>query len=147
MSPTEASFFESLSSLRFANTVSQCELGKPKRKLKDVSNDSGSSKSFPTSDNVEEVSAPTPSKKTPSATSSTTTAAAQMSSKKLNATWEGGSSVNRNKLATAETTTLSASLGAKRPLESSSAKLASSTKSRTTPLSRTASAPRTPARK
>jgi len=36
LSPTEASFHESLSSLRFANQVSQCELGKPKRKLKEL---------------------------------------------------------------------------------------------------------------
>jgi len=36
LSPTEASYHESLSSLRFANQVSQCELGKPKRKLKEL---------------------------------------------------------------------------------------------------------------
>ncbi len=36
LSPTEESYHESLSSLRFANQVNQCELGKPKRRLKDV---------------------------------------------------------------------------------------------------------------
>jgi hypothetical protein len=45
LSPTQASFFESLSSLRFANQVSQCELGKPKRRLKDMGSSSSSSSS------------------------------------------------------------------------------------------------------
>ena len=40
LSPSETSFYESLSSLRFASQVSQCELGKPKRKLRDVTSDS-----------------------------------------------------------------------------------------------------------
>ena len=35
LSPTEDSFYESLCSLRFANQVNQCELGKPKRQLKE----------------------------------------------------------------------------------------------------------------
>jgi kinesin family protein C1 len=33
LSPTEASFYESLSTLRFAKTVGQCELGKPKKQI------------------------------------------------------------------------------------------------------------------
>eukprot|EP00981_Chlorochromonas_danica_P007173 scaffold1594_cov171-Ochromonas_danica.AAC.8 len=37
LSPTEESYCESLSSLRFASQVNQCELGKPKRRLKDIS--------------------------------------------------------------------------------------------------------------
>jgi kinesin family protein C1 len=36
LSPTEESFQESLCSLRFANQVNQCELGKPKRQIKEV---------------------------------------------------------------------------------------------------------------
>ena len=36
LSPTEESFSESLSALRFAQTVNQCELGKPKRNLKEM---------------------------------------------------------------------------------------------------------------
>ena len=36
LSPTEESYFESLCSLRFASQVNQCELGKPKRQLKDA---------------------------------------------------------------------------------------------------------------
>ncbi|CAM9112949.1 unnamed protein product, partial [Ectocarpus fasciculatus] len=36
LSPTGESFFESLCSLRFASQVNQCELGKPKRNLKDA---------------------------------------------------------------------------------------------------------------
>ena len=35
LSPTEESYFESLCSLRFASQVNQCELGKPKKNLKD----------------------------------------------------------------------------------------------------------------
>ncbi len=37
LSPTEESYFESLCSLRFASQVNQCELGKPKRYLKETS--------------------------------------------------------------------------------------------------------------
>lgn len=36
LSPTEESFSESLSALRFAQSVNQCELGKPKRNLKEM---------------------------------------------------------------------------------------------------------------
>ena len=36
LSPTEESYFESLCSLRFASQVNQCELGKPKRYLKET---------------------------------------------------------------------------------------------------------------
>lgn len=36
LSPTEQSYFESLCSLRFASQVNQCELGKPKRYLKEA---------------------------------------------------------------------------------------------------------------
>ena len=43
LSPTEDSFYESLCSLRFANQVNQCELGKPKRQLKEDSSSSSSS--------------------------------------------------------------------------------------------------------
>jgi hypothetical protein len=39
LSPTEESYFESLCSLRFASQVNQCELGKPKRQLKDASSE------------------------------------------------------------------------------------------------------------
>lgn len=42
LSPTEDSFYESLCSLRFANQVNQCELGKPKRQLKEDSTSSSS---------------------------------------------------------------------------------------------------------
>ena len=37
LSPTEASYYESLCSLRFASQVNQCELGKPRRQLRDGS--------------------------------------------------------------------------------------------------------------
>jgi hypothetical protein len=37
LSPTSESYFESLCSLRFASQVNQCELGKPKRFLKEAS--------------------------------------------------------------------------------------------------------------
>lgn len=36
LSPTEESFYESLCSLRLAKQVNQCELGKPKRQLREV---------------------------------------------------------------------------------------------------------------
>jgi kinesin family protein C1 len=36
LSPTEESYFESVCSLRFASQVNQCELGKPKRQMKDA---------------------------------------------------------------------------------------------------------------
>ncbi len=36
LSPTEESFYESLCSLRLAKQVNQCELGKPKKQLKEV---------------------------------------------------------------------------------------------------------------
>merc|ERR1712146_499885 len=42
LSPTDASFFESLCSLRFASQVNQCELGKPKKSIsKDTSDKDG----------------------------------------------------------------------------------------------------------
>jgi kinesin family protein C1 len=37
LSPTEDSAFESLSSLRFAAQVNQCELGKAKRNVREIS--------------------------------------------------------------------------------------------------------------
>lgn len=40
MSPTEESYYESLCSLRFAAQVNQCELGKPKRQVKDAASSS-----------------------------------------------------------------------------------------------------------
>ena len=36
LSPTEESFYESLCSLRLAKQVNQCELGKPKKQLRDL---------------------------------------------------------------------------------------------------------------
>jgi kinesin family member C1 len=36
LSPTEESFGESMCSLKFAQQVNQCELGKPKRQIKDM---------------------------------------------------------------------------------------------------------------
>jgi kinesin family protein C1 len=36
LSPTEESYYESLCSLRFASQVNQCELGKPKKQIKDM---------------------------------------------------------------------------------------------------------------
>lgn len=37
LSPTEESYYESLCSLRLAKQVNQCELGKPKKQLREVS--------------------------------------------------------------------------------------------------------------
>lgn len=42
LSPTDDSFHESLCSLRLAKQVNQCELGKPKRQLKEVVKDTPS---------------------------------------------------------------------------------------------------------
>jgi hypothetical protein len=42
LSPTDESYFESLCSLRFASQVNQCELGKPKKQIKDIVNSMGS---------------------------------------------------------------------------------------------------------
>ena len=36
LSPTEESYYESLCSLRLAKQVNQCELGKPKKQLRDM---------------------------------------------------------------------------------------------------------------
>lgn len=36
LSPTEESYYESLCSLRLAKQVNQCELGKPKKQLRDL---------------------------------------------------------------------------------------------------------------
>lgn len=41
LSPTEESYFESVCSLRFASQVNQCELGKPKRQMKDAAKETG----------------------------------------------------------------------------------------------------------
>lgn len=57
LSPTEESYFESVCSLRFASQVNQCELGKPKRQMKDAGGEQitpatktqGNPKSGPTS--------------------------------------------------------------------------------------------------
>ena len=43
LSPTEESYQESLCSLRLAKQINQCELGKPKRQLKDSNETSSSS--------------------------------------------------------------------------------------------------------
>ncbi|CAM9579409.1 unnamed protein product [Ectocarpus sp. 8 AP-2014] len=40
LSPTDQSYHESLCSLRFASQVNQCELGRPKRQLRDMSTSS-----------------------------------------------------------------------------------------------------------
>ncbi len=45
LSPTDESYFESLCSLRFASQVNQCELGKPKRQLKETSSSASSTPS------------------------------------------------------------------------------------------------------
>lgn len=142
LSPTEASFFESLSSLRFANQVSQCELGKPKRKLKDVGNDSNTSSKVAAIKDKETKENDDGNHVTSSNTSATP------SKQKLTNTWEGNS-LNRSKLPAAETSTLSASLGSKRPLESSSNKTSSSVSAKTkmSTLSRSIAPPRTPGRK
>mmetsp|Transcript_1716 Transcript_1716/g.2393 ORF Transcript_1716/g.2393 Transcript_1716/m.2393 type:complete len:165 (-) Transcript_1716:41-535(-) len=47
LSPTHESYFESLSSLRFAQNVNQCELGKPKRHIQDVSKGSAGQNNGP----------------------------------------------------------------------------------------------------
>ncbi len=54
LSPTAESYFESLCSLRFASQVNQCELGKPKRNIKDIMQGSSTS-------SLSSVSAPTSS--------------------------------------------------------------------------------------
>jgi kinesin family protein C1 len=91
LSPTQTSFFESLSSLRFANQVSQCELGKPKRRLKDmsaaVSSTACASASSSSSESTAmDVCAPsTPSR----STSGASTPATGGVSIKKGATWDG----------------------------------------------------------
>lgn len=47
LSPTEESYYESLCSLRFASQVNQCELGKPKKQVKEGAS-SGPSQSVTT---------------------------------------------------------------------------------------------------
>ena len=42
LSPTEESYHESLCSLRFASQVNQCELGKPKKQVKEASSSASS---------------------------------------------------------------------------------------------------------
>ncbi len=59
LSPTEESYFESLSSLRLAKQVNQCELGKPKKQLRDGKEASTSTTSATTASSG---SASTPSK-------------------------------------------------------------------------------------
>lgn len=44
LSPTDESYFESLCSLRFASTVNKCELGKPKKAVKDTAAGGGKAK-------------------------------------------------------------------------------------------------------
>ncbi|CAN0407596.1 unnamed protein product, partial [Hapterophycus canaliculatus] len=41
LSPTDQSYHESLCSLRFASQVNQCELGRPKRQLRDMGSSDG----------------------------------------------------------------------------------------------------------
>ena len=43
LSPTEASYFESLCALRFASNVNKCELGRPKKQVKDLNANATSS--------------------------------------------------------------------------------------------------------
>jgi kinesin family protein C1 len=86
LSPTQTSFFESLSSLRFANQVSQCELGKPKRRLKDMSAAASSTASSSSASSAMDVCEPT----TPSrSTSGASTPATGGVSTKKGATWDG----------------------------------------------------------
>lgn len=67
LSPTEESYFESLSSLRLAKQVNQCELGKPKKQLRDAKEAPSTVSSTPAPAPV--LSATTPSK-TPQLSSS-----------------------------------------------------------------------------
>eukprot|EP01041_Mallomonas_annulata_P000865 gene865-1687_t len=65
LSPTEESYFESLCSLRFASQVNQCELGKPKRNLKEAApsasaTDSSSSSASTVSPNKKKGMLPVP---------------------------------------------------------------------------------------
>lgn len=100
LSPTEESYFESLSSLRLAKQVNQCELGKPKKQLRDAKDSSAASVSA-TASSAASQSSSTPSK-TPQAVMS-----ASMSSLSV-------------ALNTTPNIPLSASLGSKKvPLSSS----------------------------
>ena len=56
LSPTEESYCESYCSLKFAAQVNQCELGKPKRQIKDIPvNSSNAAVSSSESDAMEVV--------------------------------------------------------------------------------------------
>jgi hypothetical protein len=110
LSPTEESYFESLCTLRFAKQVNQCELGKPKRQLKDApaslqANAAASSSQFVEDEEPEQESAvdepqqtgpaqpKTPSRAHATATPSASAAALQTTEKSASAKMVASASV------------------------------------------------------
>ena len=98
LSPTEESYFESLSSLRLAKQVNQCELGKPKKQLRDAKDTVSTVPSTPAPASTVTLSGTTPSK--------TPQLSASLPQQSLTAALNGA--------ATPSGVSLSASLGSKR---------------------------------
>lgn len=88
LSPTVPSFSESLSSLRFANQVSQCELGKPKRRLKDMGATAPSTSTASAASTAMEVDPPATSATVASSASSSRATTPSLATKK-GRTWDG----------------------------------------------------------
>ena len=70
LSPTEESYNESYCSLKFAQQVNQCELGKPKRQIKDCKDSKDKDGSVGT-EPMDTQESQTPSRSVPTSTSGT----------------------------------------------------------------------------
>jgi hypothetical protein len=81
LSPTMESFHESLCSLRLAKQINQCELGKPKKQVKEAASSSGPSNSFASSTASSKMAAgPSTGMSRTASSSSSSSAAASASS-------------------------------------------------------------------
>lgn len=134
LSPTTESFQESLCSLRLAKQINQCELGKPKKQIKDAASAAPStnlSRSTSASNSVLEaiIEPSTPSKgaaKTVASTPSATASAARVATKQMSASLNTATALAGASSSASATPLMTASLGSRRAPPSTTASASAS---------------------